>query len=179
MQTKVLLVDDDERFRQLCAEGLRKTGLFDIATASNGKQGMRIICSCQIDVAIIDLFMPEKDGLEMLRELHSIVGANLEAVDVSPLMIDPNSGQARGTNSIDLVINPTSLTGGVSAQGQVTLSQPAPIGGAVVSLFTSNAAAAVPPTTVSVPAGALSATFSMNSATSLMASLVPTRWSRP
>jgi hypothetical protein len=39
---------------------------------------------------------------DMLRELQQISGANFEAVDVSSLMIDPNSGEARGTNRCDL-----------------------------------------------------------------------------
>jgi hypothetical protein len=101
----------------------------------------------------------ERWNNDMLRELHKIIGSNMEAVDVSSLMIDPNSGQARGTNSVDLTITPTSLTAGTSAQGQVRLSQVAPSGGAIVSLYTSNAAVAVPPVTVTVPAGSVSAVF--------------------
>jgi hypothetical protein len=96
---------------------------------------------------------------DMLRELHRIVGSDMEAVDVSGLMIDPNSGQARGTNSIDLVVTPAAVTSGTPAQGEVRLSQAAPIGGAVVSLFSSNGAAATAPPTVTVPAGGISATF--------------------
>jgi len=56
--------------------------------------------------------------------------------------------------------NPAIVVGGTSAQGTVTLSGPAPAGGAVVSLASSNPAATVP-LTVTVPANASSATFTI------------------
>jgi hypothetical protein len=57
-----------------------------------------------------------------------------------------------------VTVNPTSVTGGASSQGTVTLSSGAPTGGAVVSLSSGNAAVTVP-ANVTVPAGATSATF--------------------
>jgi hypothetical protein len=57
-----------------------------------------------------------------------------------------------------VTVNPTSVTGGESSQGTVTLSSGAPTGGAVVSLSSGNAAVTVP-ANVTVPAGATSATF--------------------
>jgi hypothetical protein len=56
-------------------------------------------------------------------------------------------------------VSPTSVTGGSSAQGTVTLSSAAPSGGAVVSLTSSNTAAATVPASVTIAAGATSATF--------------------
>src|SRR3989440_97549 len=61
-----------------------------------------------------------------------------------------------------LTLNPTSVTGGTqSSTGTVTLSGPAPAGGAQVMLSSSNAAASVP-SSVTVPAGSSSATFTVN-----------------
>lgn len=60
-----------------------------------------------------------------------------------------------------LAINPASVTGGSSSQGTVGLSGPAPVEGVVVSLSSSNPSAAAVPATVTVPAGAASATFSV------------------
>src|SRR5207245_7587129 len=57
-----------------------------------------------------------------------------------------------------LSLGPTSVTGGRSSTGTVTLSAPAPRDGAVVSLASSDAAATVP-ASVTVPEGATSATF--------------------
>ena len=56
-------------------------------------------------------------------------------------------------------LSPTSVTGGSSSQGTVTLSGAAPSGGATVALSSSNGAVAAVPASVTVAAGATSATF--------------------
>jgi hypothetical protein len=62
-----------------------------------------------------------------------------------------------------LTLNPTSVVGGPAgtSTGTVTLNGPAPSGGAVVMLASNNAAANVPANGVTVPAGAISATFAV------------------
>ena len=61
-----------------------------------------------------------------------------------------------------LTLSPTSVTGGAqSSTGTVTLSGPAPTGGALVNLSSSNAAASVP-ASVTVPGGSSSATFTVS-----------------
>jgi len=61
-----------------------------------------------------------------------------------------------------LTLNPTSLTGGNSSTGTVTLSSAAPSGGAQVALSSSNTAAARVPSSVTVAAGATSASFTIS-----------------
>jgi hypothetical protein len=56
-------------------------------------------------------------------------------------------------------VSPSSVSGGAGAQGTVTLTSAAPSGGAAVSLSSSNTAVAGTPASVSVAAGAASATF--------------------
>ncbi|HEX5941585.1 MAG TPA: hypothetical protein VFY66_04875, partial [Anaerolineales bacterium] len=60
-----------------------------------------------------------------------------------------------------LLLNPTDVIGGQTSQATLTLSGPAPAGGAVVMLSSSQAAASVP-ASVTVPEGALSARFTVN-----------------
>jgi hypothetical protein len=59
-----------------------------------------------------------------------------------------------------LSVNPTSLVGGASSIGTVTLSTAAPAGGATITL-SENSTAITVPASVSVPAGATSATFTL------------------
>jgi Subtilase family len=69
--------------------------------------------------------------------------------------------QASSPTLSSLTLNPTSVTGGAqTSTGTVTLSGPAPTGGAQVVLSSNNAAASVP-TSVTVAAGATSATFTV------------------
>src|SRR5712671_6074255 len=70
-----------------------------------------------------------------------------------------------------LSLNPTSVAGGNSSTGTVTLSGPAPTGGAQVALSTNNGAASVPPS-VTVGAGATSATFVVSTSTVASAATV-------
>jgi hypothetical protein len=61
-----------------------------------------------------------------------------------------------------LTLNPTSVIGGLQAStGTVTLNGPAPAGGAIVTLSDNSAACSVPGT-VTIPAGATSATFTVS-----------------
>jgi hypothetical protein len=66
-------------------------------------------------------------------------------------------------------VTPTSVVGGNSSQGTVTLTSAAPTGGAVVSLTSTNPAVAAVPASVTVAAGTTSATFTI-STTSVTAS---------
>jgi thermitase len=60
----------------------------------------------------------------------------------------------------NVTLNPTSVTGGTSVQGTVTLNGAAPSGGLVVTLTSSSASATVP-ASVTVPANTTSATFTV------------------
>ncbi|RMH08524.1 MAG: peptidase S8 [Armatimonadetes bacterium] len=64
-----------------------------------------------------------------------------------------------------LSLNPTSVVGGDSATGTVTLTAAAPSGGFVVNLSSSNPSVASVPSSVTVPAGATSANFTVSTAT--------------
>src|SRR4029077_11665986 len=66
-----------------------------------------------------------------------------------------------------LTLNPENVFGGQSSTGTVTLTGPAPAGGAQVALSSGNTAASVP-SSVIVPAGATSATFTVNTSFVLM-----------
>lgn len=59
-----------------------------------------------------------------------------------------------------VTMNPATVTGGTSGTGTVTLSSPAPAGGAVIALSSDNAAAKVP-ATVTIAPGASSANFTV------------------
>jgi uncharacterized repeat protein (TIGR03803 family) len=61
-----------------------------------------------------------------------------------------------------LTFSPSSVVGGQSSTGTITLSGPAPSGGAVVTLASSSPAVASVPATATVPAGAWTASFSVS-----------------
>jgi hypothetical protein len=68
------------------------------------------------------------------------------------------AGGATAPTLSTVAVAPTSVVGGATSTGTVTLTEPAPSGGAVIALSSSNAAATVPASTT-IAAGATTATF--------------------
>jgi hypothetical protein len=88
----------------------------------------------------------------------TISGGHGGATRSATLTVSPPAAPA----SLSAVsVNPASVTGGTSSQGTVTLTSAAPTGGLVVSLSSSNTAAATVPASVSVAQEATSATFAI------------------
>jgi len=68
---KILLVDDEEKFLNSIAERLRLLG-FDPLKASSGRQALELAKNTRIDLAIVDLKMPDMDGLVTITKLKEI-----------------------------------------------------------------------------------------------------------
>ena len=68
MSKRVLLVDDSETVIQFEKMILRGLGL-EIATAKNGKLALDQIAIQKPDLLLLDLMMPDMDGIETLRRL--------------------------------------------------------------------------------------------------------------
>ena len=66
----VLLVDDDAAIRRSVAEGLELEG-FTVVPASGGRAALAAIESMTPDVIVLDLTMPDLDGLEVLERLRA------------------------------------------------------------------------------------------------------------
>jgi hypothetical protein len=75
------------------------------------------------------------------------------------LTVNPGSS---GPTLSAISLTPSTVTGGSSSQGRVTLTSAAPSGGRVVSLSSSNSAVATVPSSVTVPSGSTSATFNVS-----------------
>ncbi len=65
----ILLVDDLQTVREQFAYDLRRQSEFEVLTAENGKQALKILNGKDVDVVILDLEMPVMDGLEMLTHI--------------------------------------------------------------------------------------------------------------
>lgn len=67
----ILLVDDDDRFRSRLARAFEERG-YEAHQAENYDAAVAIACAESTELAAIDLRMPGKSGLELVRELHRI-----------------------------------------------------------------------------------------------------------
>jgi DNA-binding response OmpR family regulator len=67
---RILVIDDDDRIRELLAEYLGGRG-FEVDTAADGEAGLEVLRGGGLDIAVLDVMMPGKDGLAVLRELRA------------------------------------------------------------------------------------------------------------
>jgi CheY-like chemotaxis protein len=67
----VLIVDDDEYFRAL-ARTLLEPGGFDVIEADGLAACLAVIRVHPVDAVILDMIMPDRDGIEALRELKML-----------------------------------------------------------------------------------------------------------
>lgn len=71
MKIKVLLVDDEKDFTETLATRLEARKLSAL-TASSGDEAISILREADIDVVILDMVMPGRTGIEVLREIKQI-----------------------------------------------------------------------------------------------------------
>ena len=68
--SKILVLEDDAALRGLLREALEQAG-HEVANAADGDAGIRAFKKSPADLVITDIFMPEKDGLDVIRELKA------------------------------------------------------------------------------------------------------------
>jgi len=66
---KILLVEDNLELRNLY-EIFLKHHKFDVVTAVDGEDGLRVAKQYKPDLVLLDIMMPKKDGFEVLQELR-------------------------------------------------------------------------------------------------------------
>ena len=67
--TRILVIDDDAEIRQVLRRILERAD-YEILEAADGNQGMHLIRTEGIDLVITDIIMPDKEGIETIRELQ-------------------------------------------------------------------------------------------------------------
>ncbi len=71
MKIRVLLVDDEEQFVDVLSQRLM-TRNFEVLTASSGDDAISILEKIDIDVVVLDVMMPGRDGIATLTEIKRI-----------------------------------------------------------------------------------------------------------
>jgi DNA-binding response OmpR family regulator len=67
--TRILIAEDEARIASFLEKGLRANG-FQTEVVADGEDALRLGRSDRFDLAILDIGLPGKDGLEVLRELR-------------------------------------------------------------------------------------------------------------
>ena len=67
----ILIIDDDKSILSFLKERLMYEG-FNVLTAINGKQGMKLFNDKPVDLVITDIIMPGKIGFDIIAEMKRI-----------------------------------------------------------------------------------------------------------
>ena len=70
-QKKILLIDDEQDILEILSYNLEKEG-YEVYTASNGNEGIEKAQQIIPDLILLDVMMPEKDGIETCQDLRKI-----------------------------------------------------------------------------------------------------------
>jgi CheY-like chemotaxis protein len=81
---KVLVVDDELEVRQVLREFLSSRG-YDVTTASGGAEAVAIVETIKPDLVLLDVAMPDMDGVETLKRIVAIEPA------LAVIMVTANS----------------------------------------------------------------------------------------
>jgi DNA-binding response OmpR family regulator len=66
---RILIVEDEEGMLDGLAHNFRYEG-YDVLTAKNGQEGLRMALKQKPDAVLLDIMLPEKDGFTVLKELR-------------------------------------------------------------------------------------------------------------
>ena len=91
---KILIVDDEPNILELFVDTLSHHG-FECLTARNGLEGLSLSITASPDIILLDLRMPEMDGLTMLRELRKKKGGeNIPVIILSTVNDEKSVSEA-------------------------------------------------------------------------------------
>lgn len=70
MSKRIVLAEDDRFLRRACETKLKQCG-FEVTTAVDGEEALAAVYDHRPDLLLLDLLMPKRDGLDVLRTLRN------------------------------------------------------------------------------------------------------------
>ena len=106
MTLKCLIVEDSAFMREIYHYSLRELNNFSIvAEAQDGEEAMKLLAEIQPDILILDLVLPKKNGIDVLRDLPN-VSAQTKTIVISSLDDENIIAQAKALGAIVYLIKP-------------------------------------------------------------------------
>ncbi len=67
---KILIIDDDAGYLEQVEKILSRE--FEVLKAVNGSKGLEIVSNERVDLVLLDLYLPDMSGIEVLKKIRSI-----------------------------------------------------------------------------------------------------------
>lgn len=106
---RVIIVEDDPMVTEINRTCVESAGPFDVvATARSGREAVRLASEALPDLALLDLFLPDLDGLSALREFRR-QGLPTDAIMVTAAQDAETIRSALRLGAMDYIIKPFSF----------------------------------------------------------------------
>lgn len=99
---KILIVDDSKTTCVILEDILRADGFTNIIHASGGEEALTTYAKEQPDLVLLDIIMPELNGMEVLKQLDK----KARVIIVSAVGQDSIIAQAKELGALDYIIKP-------------------------------------------------------------------------
>ncbi len=107
MTEKILLVDDEADFLEALSERMRTRGM-DVTTSGSAKEALEAVEQGAYDAVVLDLMMPDVDGLEALRILKE-KDPKLQVILLTGHATVEKGVEAMKRGALDLLEKPTDI----------------------------------------------------------------------
>ena len=112
----ILIVEDDTAIREGVAEFLKENE-YEVFCAGDGEKALEILKSKEIHLALLDIMLPKKNGIEVLKELRTFSELPVIMLTAKTEYMDKITGLTLGADDyIPKPFNPLELVARVKAQ---------------------------------------------------------------
>ena len=103
---KILLVEDDENIREMYQMKLEMEG-YEVVTAGDGKKALELIEKEKLNLTLLDILLPKKDGFEVLKEIRQSKNEktrNIPVIIISNLSHPDDQREAKRLGVFDYLV---------------------------------------------------------------------------
>ena len=104
---RILLIDDDQPGRLALELLLKKSG-FSTISAADGAEGINLLGSGGVDLVLLDLFLPDRSGIEILQEIREIA-PTVDVVMITGHASAETAVQAMKEGAFDYITKPVNF----------------------------------------------------------------------
>lgn len=103
---KILIVEDEEKIARFIELELKHEG-YEVIKANNGRSGLEVAEKGEVDLVILDVMLPEINGLEVLRRIRKVSDIPVIMLTARDAVMDKVSGLDAGAD--DYVTKPFAI----------------------------------------------------------------------
>lgn len=105
--TKILVVEDDENLGKMLSDYLKVKG-FDIVLKRDGELGLKGFIENEIDLCLLDVMMPKKDGFTLAKEIRGLK-SSVPIIFLSAKSMDEDMKMGFESGADDYITKPFSM----------------------------------------------------------------------